>query len=108
MSIKDATPEEIQALKARINRKQSDRRYEAQMDEVVRMVSKHPFGAAQAGQRPTREVPMEAAIVATGTAAIAGAAALLGSTGAIPMGYATAVTVAGISMAAGQVIRNAF
>lgn len=108
MSIKDATPEEIQALKARISKKQSDRLYEAQMDEVVRMVSKRPFVVTQASQEPHKGIPMEAAIVATGTAAIAGAAALLGSTGAIPMHYAAVATVAGVSMAAGQVIRNAF
>lgn len=106
MSIKDATPEEIQALKARFIKKQSDRLCEAQMDEVVRMVGKRPFGVTQASQEPHRGIPMEAAIVATGTAAIAGVAAILGSTGAIPMGYAALVTGAALAGAASEVARN--
>lgn len=106
MSIKDATPEEIQALKARINKKHTDRLCEAQMDEVVRMVGKHPFGATQASREPNRAIPTEAAIVATGTAAIAGAAALLGSTGAISMGYAAIVTGVALCGAVSEVARN--
>lgn len=106
MSIKDATPEEIQALKARFSKKQSDRLCEAQMDEVVRMVGKRPFRATQASQEPHRAIPVETAIVATGTAAIAGAAALLGSTGAVPMGYAAFVTGVALAGAVSEVARN--
>lgn len=98
MSIKDATPEEIQALKARINRRQADRQCEADMDEVVRMVGKRPPLAVQAAR-------MEPALVATGTAAIAGTAAILGSSGAIPMGYAALVTGVALAGAVTEVAR---
>lgn len=37
MSIKDATPEEIAAMRERINKRQSDRRYELEMDQAVAM-----------------------------------------------------------------------
>lgn len=104
MSIKDATPEEIQALKAKINQRQADRRYEAEMDEVVRMVQKHPLGAAQTAQLP-QTPPRESVIAATGAVAIAGVAAILGNIGAIPMGYAVMATGAGLVMAGTEVSR---
>lgn len=94
MSIKDATPEEIAAMRERINKRQSDRRYEMEMDEAVAMAcraNRSPFPAANQGPC------MESIIVATGMMATAGAAAILGSTGAVPMGYA--VAVAGVAMA---------
>lgn len=104
MSIKDATPEEIQALKAKINQRQADRRYEAEMDEVVRMVQKHPLGAAQEAKQP-QIPPMESVIAATGAAAIAGVAAILGNIGAIPMGCAVMATGAGLVLAGTEVSR---
>lgn len=104
MSIKDATPEEIQALKAKINQRQADRRYEAEMDEVVRMVQKRPLVAAQAVQEP-QTPPRESVIAATGAVAIAGVAAILGNIGAIPMGYAVMATGAGLVMAGTEVSR---
>lgn len=94
MSIKDAAPEEIAAMRERINKRQSDRRYEAEMDEAVAMAcraNRSPFA------EPYHGTCLENALVATGMMATAGAAAILCSTGAVPMGYA--VTVAGVAMA---------
>lgn len=103
MIIKDATPEEIAAMRERISKRQSDRRYEMEMDQAVAMACKAnrvPF--VEQGKEPS----LERVIVATGMMATAGAAAILGSTGAVPMGYA--VTVAGVAMAgaATQVARE--
>lgn len=94
MSIKDATPEEIAAMRERISKRQSDRRYELEMDQAVAMACKAnrvPF--VEQGKAPS----LERVIVATGMMATAGAAAILGSTGAVPMGYA--VAAAGVAMA---------
>lgn len=105
MSIIDATPEEIRAMQERISRRQSDRRYEMEMDQAVAM-------ACRANRRPTTSAPAqkmpsrESVIVATGTAVIAGAAALLGSTGAIPMGYAVAMTGAALAGAVGKIAES--
>lgn len=105
MSILDASPEEIRAMQERINRRQSDRRYEMEMDQAVAM-------ACKANRRPTIPAPVkklpsrESVIVATGTAAIAGAAALLGSTGAVPMGYAVAVTGVALAGAVGEIAKS--
>lgn len=107
MSIKDATPEQIQALKAKINQRQADRRYEAEMDEVVRMVQKRPFVVTQATKQAQPQTPpRESVIAATGAVAIAGVAAILGNMGAIPMGYAVMATGAGLCGAAMEVYRN--
>lgn len=92
-------------MQERIRRRQSDRRYELEMEEAVAM-------ACKANRRPTlptttRKMPSrESVIVATGTAAIAGAAALLGGTGAIPMGYAVAVTGAALAGAVGEIAKS--
>lgn len=94
MSIKDATPEEIAAMRERISKRQSDRRYELEMDQAVAMAcraNRSPF--VEQGKAPS----LESVIVATGMMATDGAAAILGSTGAVPMGYA--VAVAGVAMA---------
>lgn len=94
MSIKDATPEEIAAMRERISKRQSDRRYELEMDQAVAMACKAnrvPF--VEQGKEPS----LESVIVATGMVATARAAAILGSTGAVPMGYA--VAAAGVAMA---------
>lgn len=94
MIIKDATPEEIAAMRERISKRQSDRRYEMEMDQAVAMACKAnrvPF--VEQGKEPS----LESVIVATGMMATAGAAAILGSTGAVPMGYA--VAAAGVAMA---------
>lgn len=94
MSIKDATPEEIAAMRERISKRQSDRRYELEMDQAVAMACKAnrvPF--VEQGKEPS----LESVIVAAGMMATAGAAAILGSTGAVPMGYA--VAAAGVAMA---------
>lgn len=94
MSIKDATPEEIAAMRERINKRQSDRRYEMEMDQAVAMACKAnrvPF--VEQGKEPS----LESVIVATGMMATDGAAAILGNTGAVPMGYA--VAAAGVAMA---------
>lgn len=103
MSAKDATPQEIQAMKDRLGQKWSDRWNEAHMDDAVKMAcraNRAPF--VERNQSPS----LENVIVATGMMATAGAAAILGSTGAVPMGYA--VTVAGVAMAgaATQVARE--
>lgn len=96
MSIKDATPEEIAAMRERINKRQSDRRYEMEMDQAVAMACKAnrvPF--VEQGKEPS----LESVIVATGMMATAGAAAILGSTGAVPMGYAVAMAGAATQVA---------
>ena len=103
MSIKEATPEEIQALKSRINRRQSDRRYEMEMDEAVAM-------ACRANRRPTaapaaRVPSRENVIVVTGTAMIAGAAALLSGAGVIPAGYAAMTASVALAGAVGEIAR---
>lgn len=94
MSAKDATPQEIQAMKDRLGQKWSDRWNEAHMDDAVKMAcraNRAPF--VERNQSPS----LENVIVATGMMATAGAAAILGSTGAVPMGYA--VAAAGVAMA---------
>lgn len=94
MSAKDATPQEIQAMKDRLGQKWSDRWNEAHMDDAVKMAcraNRAPF--VERNQSPS----LENVIVATGMMATAGAAAILGSTGAVPIGYAVAVT--GVAMA---------
>lgn len=94
MSAKDATPQEIQAMKDRLGQKWSDRWNEAHMDDAVKMAcraNRAPF--VERNQSPS----LESVIVATGMMATAGAAAILGSTGAVPMGYA--VAAAGVAMA---------
>lgn len=104
MSIKDATPEEIRAMQERISRRQSDRRYEMEMDQAVSM-------ACKANRRPTRTAPTwagpsrESVIVATGTAMLAGAAAILGGTGAIHTGYAAMVTGVALAGAVAETAR---
>lgn len=103
MSIKDATPEEIAAMRERINKRQSDRRYEMEMDQAVAMACKAnrvPF--VEQGKEPS----LESVIVATGMMATAGAAAILGSTGAVPMGYAVAAAGVAMAGAATQVARE--
>mgnify|MGYP004475110743 FL=1 len=105
MSIKEATPEEIQALKSRINQRQSDRRYEMEMDEAVAM-------ACRANRRPTIAEPeakipsRESVIVATGTAMVAGTAALLSGTGVIPAGYAAITVGVALAGAISQTVRS--
>ena len=104
MSIKDATPEEIAAMRERISKRQSDRRYEAEMDEAVAMAcraNRSPF--VERYQGPF----LESVIVATGMMATAGAAAILGSTGTVPVGYAVAVTGVAMAGAVTQVAREA-
>ena len=102
MSILDATPEEIRAMQERISRRQSDRRYEMEMDQAVSM-------ACKANRRPTRTDPTwagpsrESVIVATGTAMLAGAAAILGGTGAIHTGYAAMVAGVALAGAVGEI-----
>lgn len=103
MSAKDATPQEIQAMKDRLCQKWSDRWNEAHMEDAVRMAcraNRTPF--VEQNQAPS----LESVIVATGMMATAGAAAILGNTGAVSMGYA--VAVAGVAMAGAvtQVVRN--
>ena len=50
---------------------------------------------------------LESVIVATGMMATAGAAAILGSTGTVPVGYAVAVTGVAMAGAVTQVAREA-
>lgn len=104
MSAKDATPQEIQAMKDRLGQKWSDRWNEAHMDDAVKMAcraNRAPF--VERNQSPS----LESVIVATGMMATAGAAALLGNTGAVPMGYAMAVTGVAVMGAVTQVVREA-
>lgn len=105
MSIKEATPDEITALRERISRRQMDRRYEMEMDQAVAMASKvnrHPIQPV-----PTVKVPdRESVIVATGTAMIAGTAAILSGAGAIPMGYAAITASVAMAGAAVEVVRT--
>lgn len=104
MSIKDATPEEIREMRERISRRQSDRRYEMEMDEAVSMACKanrRPTLPAKEPKTPSRE----SVIVTTGTAMLAGAAAMLGGTGAIPIGYAAMITGVALAGAATEAAR---
>ena len=108
MSAKDATPQEIQAMKDRLGQKWSDRWNEAHMDDAVKMAcqaNRAPF--AERNQSPS----LESVIVATGMMATAGAEAILGNTEAIlgnteavPMGYAMAVTGVAVMGAVTQVV----
>lgn len=80
MSIKDATPEEIAAMRERINKRQSDRRYEMEMDQAVAMACKAnrvPF--VEQGKEPS----LESVIVATDMMATAVAAAGVAMAGAV-------------------------
>lgn len=103
MSAKDATPQEIQAMKDRLGQKWSDRWNEAHMDDAVKMAcraNRAPF--VERNQSPS----LENVIVATGMIATDGAAAILGSTGAVPMGCAVAVAGVAMAGAATQVARE--
>lgn len=105
MSIKEATPEEITALRQRISRRQMDRRYEMEMDQAVAMACKsnrRPIQAAPEIKVPSRE----SVIVATGTAMIAGTAAILSGAGAIPVGYAAITAGVALAGAATEVVRS--
>lgn len=102
MIIKDATPQEIQAMKDRLEQKRSDRWNDVHMDDAVKMAcraNRAPF--AEKDQTPR----LESVIVATGMMATAGAA-ILGNAGAVPMGYAVAVTGVAVFGAAVQVIQE--
>lgn len=104
MSIKDATPQEIQAMKDRLEQKRYDRWNDAHMDDAVRMAcraNRAPF--VEQSQSPS----LESVIVATGMMATAGAAAILGNSGAVPMGYAAAVTGVAVFGATVQIIQEA-
>lgn len=104
MSAKDATPQEIQAMKDRLGQKWADRWNEAHMEDAVRMAcraNRTPF--VEQNQAPS----LESVIVATGMMATAGAAAILGNTGAVPMGYAAAVTGVAVFGATVQTIQEA-
>lgn len=103
MIIKDATPQKIQAMKDRLEQKRSDRWNDVHMDDAVKMAcraNRAPF--AEKDQTPR----LESVIVATGMMAPAGAAAILGNAGAVPMGYAVAVTGVAVFGAAVQVIQE--
>lgn len=96
MSAKDATPQEIQAMKDRLGQKWADRWNDIHMDDAPKMV--------QAKRRPVKKQTerinapsRESVIVSTGMAVTAGSAALLGGAGMIPAGYA--IAVAGIAAA---------
>lgn len=90
MPIKDATPEQIRAMKERIYKKQDDRLAEQQMDEVVRMVQRRPFVSAPVRER--RSLPsLEDAVDLFGSLAAAALAALLVNTGAVPLPYGLSV-----------------
>ena len=109
MKISEATPEQIQAMQDRLNRRREDRWNDVHMDDAVRMVQQansrrhHPAGSIP----PRASLPSrENVIVATGSAAIAGAAALLGGTGAIPVGYAAIVTGVALAGAKAEVARS--
>ena len=93
---KDATPQQVEAMKRRLNQQKANRWNDIHMDDAPKMV--------QAKRRPTKaktkkvSAPSrESVIVSTGMAATAGPAALLGGAGMIPAGYA--IAVAGIAAA---------
>ena len=100
MSAKDATPQEIQAVKDRLSQKWADRWNEAHMEDAVRM-------ACRANRTPlwsrTRPPVWK---VSSWQLATAGAAAILGNTGAVPMGYAVAVAGVAVFGAAAQVAQG--
>ena len=96
MSAKDATPQEIQAMKDRLGQKWADRWNDIHMDDAPKMV--------QAKRRPVKKQTerinapsRESVIVSTSMAVTAGSAALLGGAGMIQAGYA--IAVAGIAAA---------
>ena len=94
MSIKDATPEEIAAMRERISKRQSDRRYELEMDQAVAMAcraNRSPFVWRYQGPF------LESAIVATG---------MMATAGAVPVGYAVAVAGVAMAWAVTQVARE--
>lgn len=104
MSVKDATPQEIQAMKDRLGQKWADRWNEAHMDDAVKMAcraNRTPF--VERNQAPS----LESVIVVTGMMATAGAAAILGNTGAVSVGYAVAVAGVAMAVAVTQVAREA-
>lgn len=96
MSAKDATPQEIQAMKDRLGQKWADRWNDAHMDDGPRMVQAKRRPVKKQTER-TNAPSRESVIVSTGMAATAGSAALLGGAGIIPAGYA--IAVAGIAAA---------
>lgn len=96
MKAMDATPNDIKAMKDRLNQQRADRWNDIHMDDAPKMV--------QAKRRPTKKQiertnapSRESVILPTGMAATAGSAALLGSAGMIPAGYT--IAVAGIAAA---------
>ena len=103
MSIKDATPQEIQAMKDRLEQKRSDRWNDAHMDDAVKIACRaNRTQSAEQSQTPS----LEGVIVATGMMATAGAAAILGNSGAVSMRYAAAVTGVAIFGAAAKIIQE--
>lgn len=103
MSIKDATPQEIQAMKDRLEQKRSDRWNDAHMDDAVKMACRaNRTPSAEQSQTPS----LESVIVATGMMATAGAAAILGNSGAVSIGYAVAVTGVAVFGAAAKIIQE--
>lgn len=102
MSIKEATPDEITALRERISRRQMDRRYEMETVAMASKANRHPIQPAPTVKAPDRE----SVIVATGTAMIAGTAAILSGAGAIPMGYAAITASVALAGAAVEVVRT--
>lgn len=96
MSAKDATPQEIQAMKDRLGQKRADRWNDIHMDDAPKMVQAKRRPVKKQTER-TNAPSRESVIVSTGMAATAGSAALLGGAGIIPAGYA--IAVAGIAAA---------
>lgn len=96
MSAKDATPQEIQAMKDRLGQKWADRWNDIHMDDAPRMVQAKRRPVKKQTER-TNEPSRESVIISTGMAATADSAALLGGAGMIPAGYA--IAVAGIAAA---------
>ena len=90
MRAMDATPNDIKAMKERLNQQRADRWNDIHMDDAPRMVQRknRPQQTAERSASPTRE----SVILSAGMAMTAGSAALLGGAGAIPAGYAVAMT----------------
>lgn len=93
---KDATPQQVEAMKRRLNQQRSDRWNDIHMDDAPKMVQAKRRPAKKQTER-TNEPSRESVIISTGMAATADSAALLGGAGMIPAGYA--IAVAGIAAA---------
>lgn len=105
MSAKDATPQEIQAMKDRLGQKRADRWNDIHMDDAPKMVQAKRRPVKKQTER-TNAPSCESVIVSAGMAMTAGSAALLDGAGMIPAWYAVAMTSVAVAGALSTICKG--